>query len=212
MRKFDAITPLGGGRFKDGTLTPLSCERLDEAAKFWANDAAPFVFALGGNKSTYRQNAIEFEKSGGWLRRDYLTEKGVSGGSIITLEVGCQDTIGEASAVREFLQEKDWKRILIVTSSLHLPRAVFLFKRIHGEKFKFFGHGVPSERILIAEEEKEYLDLVKRYFAHLPKQIPEKNFDEWYISHRDYYEKHLAIHDKYHSGGRESQAYLAVKS
>lgn len=212
MNKYDAIIPLGGGRNKDGSLTPMSCERLDKAVELYKSGAAALIFALGGVKSTYRPNAIEFEETGGHLRQRYLSEKEVPEEAIITLTTGCQDTIGEALAVRDCVEKTDLKRFLVVTSELHLPRSLFIFRRILGTGFEIQGESVPSTGVLVAKEEGEYLNSVRNYFSRLPKRIPEKSFDEWFVNNPDYYAQHLVIHDKYHSGGRESQAYLAVKN
>ena len=127
------------------------------------------------------------------------------------MNIGCRDTIGEALGVRENLKNSKFKNLLVVTSELHLPRALYLFRRVLGSEIWIEGTSVPSAGILIEEEEKEYLILVENYFARLPEHIAEREFEEWYNNHKDYYEMHLKIHNKYHSGGRESQAYLAVK-
>lgn len=211
MKNFDAIIPLGGGRNRDGNLTPMSCERLDKAVDLYLAGEAALIFALGGLKSTYRPNAIEFGETGGHVRRRYLLEKGIPEQAILALTTGCQDTIGEVLAVREHVEQTDLKKFLVVTSELHLPRSLFIFRRIMGIDFEIQGESVPSTGVLVAKEEGEYLNLVRSYFAKLPKRIQERNFDEWYKAHPDYYVQHLAIHDKYHSNGRDSQAYLAVK-
>ncbi len=211
MNKYQAVIPLGGGRNKNGSLTEMSCERLDKAVAVFESGIADLIFSLGGHKSTYRPNAIEFSQPGGVLRAKYLSTKGVPMEKIIILKMECRDTIGEALAVREYLQSSEIKKLLVVTSELHLPRALFLFRRILGTGFEIYAESVPSNGLLIGDEEKEYLELAKRFFLVKPAYIREKSFDEWFLGNQDYYFNLLSIHDKYHSLGKESQAYFAVK-
>lgn len=211
MKKYDVIIPLGGGRNKDGSLTAMSMERLDMAAKLYLLRKSNKIISQGGKKSTYRPNAIEFSAPRAELAADYVMKKGVKPEDIIITSLECADTISEAIVTRNLLQEQKLSSVLVVTSELHLPRSLYLFKRILGSEFNIEGTSVPSRDLLIEAEEKEYLNLVREYFSILPERIPEMDFDEWFINHKDLYLKYLTIHDKYHSNGRESQAYLAVR-
>ena len=71
---------------------------------------------------------------------------------------------------------------------------------------------VATGDILIEEEEKEYLSLVKDLFGKMPKTITQPpDWDSWYSENLDFYNGYKRIHDKFHPTGKESQAYTGVK-
>lgn len=193
MIKYDAIIVLGGGRYNDGSLTELSKQRLDAGAELFKKGVAPKIFALGEKYSTYRPGAICFPQTGASLRSKYLREKGVPKNNIILLENG-RDTINEALVCNEKCQELEYKKILVVTSDKHLPRALYIFKKVFGKGYSINGQGVPCGDLLIEEEEKEYLEAFKKY-----------------LFQPELYKIYGQIHDKFHPSGQESQAYAGVK-
>jgi uncharacterized SAM-binding protein YcdF (DUF218 family) len=48
--------------------------------------------------------------------------------SAILLTPSVRNTAAEAEATRQFAHEHNWKRILLVTSAFHMPRAMLLFQ------------------------------------------------------------------------------------
>jgi uncharacterized SAM-binding protein YcdF (DUF218 family) len=202
--------PLGGGRDRDGSLTWLSRQRLEKAAELYKSGKASKVLALGGHYSTYRPNAIRFKEAGARLRAKYLMALGISRKDIVLAPNG-GDTMKEAFASRKAVQKQGYKKILLVTSDKHMKRALFIFRRIFGGEIKIIGVKVPCGDILNSDEEREYYQLVNKFLGSFPKEIPDPDLDRWIMDHRDYYDKHQAIHDKYHPRGQESQAYAGVK-
>lgn len=210
--KFDAIIVLGGGRINEGDLTELSIQRLDTGIELYNNKTAKIIFALGGFYSTYSSNAIKFNISGANLRKKYMADRGIKPKNIVLVENG-RDTIGEAFASREKAVELKFKNILVVTSDKHLPRAIFIFKRIFGDNFNIEGYPVSCGNLLNENEEKEYLELLKKFFAKFPKDIPApKSWEDWYLSNKNLYDNYKQIHQKYVSGRVETnQAYMGVR-
>jgi uncharacterized SAM-binding protein YcdF (DUF218 family) len=208
---YDLAIPLGGGRNNDGSLTWLSKQRLEKAAEVYKLGKTSKVLALGGHYSTYRPNAIRFKETGARLRANYLMALGVNRRDIVLAPNG-GDTMKEAFASKKAVQKLGCKKILLVTSDKHMRRALFIFRRIFGGKIKIIGVKVSCGDILNGDEEREYYQLVTKFLDSFPKEIPDPDLDRWVDDHRDYYDKHQAIHDKYHPSGRESQAYGGVKN
>jgi len=210
--KYDAIIVLGGGRTNNGTLTNLSTQRLVKGAELYKEDLASKVFALGGVYSTYNPNAIKFDRSGAELRRDFLIEQGVKPDDIIEVAEG-RDTIFEAFVSREKARELGLKKLLVVTSDKHLDRALLIYKRIFGKDFVIEGNGVHCGDLLNEGEESEYLELVKKFFLHLPEDIPiPESWGQWYEDNIELYEGYREIHKRYLTDGVETnQAYMGVR-
>lgn len=215
MTNFDAIIVLGGGRFNNGSLTPLSTIRLDKGMDLYHGNTSNKLLAMGGEFSTYRPGAIRFDQTGANLRKNYYLEHGIPEDSIISIDWECRDTIGEAFALRKKARELGLRSFALVTSEKHMERALFLFKRILGKDFTVYGDETTSAitgDLLDSNEERAYLDLWKEAFSTLSEEIPDpNNWEEWYKGMEMYYLRHKEIHDCFHPAGKESQAYSGVK-
>lgn len=77
----------------------------------------------------------------------YLAELGVPKDKIITEEAS-RDTLENASYTLKICREKGYKRIILVTSSYHMPRSVYLFKKAGFESVLAYpyGHLAPASR------------------------------------------------------------------
>jgi uncharacterized SAM-binding protein YcdF (DUF218 family) len=212
---YDAAVILGGGRYDENTLTPLSIKRLDKGLELYQKGLFPKILLPGGKYSTYSPNAIEFDKTTAQLRKEYLLSLGnIKEEDILLVEDG-RDTIYEALAVRKKSNELDYKTLLLITSEKHMPRALYIFRRIFGDDIQIDdGDGlgqVNTGDILLDAEEKEYLSAVKDLFSNKPNDIPDpKSWDEWYLQNKSLYDEFKIIHDKFHPPGKESQAYAGV--
>jgi uncharacterized SAM-binding protein YcdF (DUF218 family) len=207
---FDAAIVLGGGRYNDGTLTPLSLGRLDRGIRLYRTGTARRLILLGGPFITYSPNAIRFRKTGAQVRKEYAVRQGVPASAVLKVESG-RDTICEAFAARDLVRAKKYSRVQLVTSEKHLPRALWLFRRIFGKRVSITGVPVPSGRLLFAREEAAYFRLTKRFFSTFPAVIPTPNLSTWFFDHAVLYAAFKRIHDSFHPPGRESQAYAGVK-
>ncbi len=208
--RYNAIIVLGGGRTNEGDLTPLSIQRLNKGIELYKEGVSNKVVALGGHYSTYSPHATRFQKTGAYLRGEYLIRGGVSASDVIFVEDG-KDTIGEAFASRQKMRALGIRSISLVTSDKHLDRSLFIFRRIYGEQSQIEGIGVPSADLLNSEEEAEYLGVAKKFFSRLPHEIPDPNLDSWYSDHSQLYQEYKTIHDRFHLPGNESQAYMGVR-
>lgn len=207
---------LHGGRSDENTLTLLTTMRLDAGWDLYQKRIIQKIILPGGQYSTYDPKAIKFQKNTAQLRKEYLLSKGKIKNEDIILAEG-RDTIWEAFGVRKKATELGLNNLLLITSEKHMPRALFIFTRILGNEFKIDdGNGsgqVATGDILLEDEERDYLSLLKKVFHQLPEVIPYPvDWNDWYTKHQeDLYQEYKRIHDVYHPLGKESQAYVGVE-
>jgi uncharacterized SAM-binding protein YcdF (DUF218 family) len=128
VEKADAIVVLGGifgPPVKPGHLVNFgdAIDRLEGGiALHKAGKATTLVFT-GGRIPWENRTRVEGEDS-----REVAIAQGISAHHIVlTREVG--NTADEARAVADLKREKKWKRIILVTTAWHMPRAAWLFRR-----------------------------------------------------------------------------------
>ena len=134
--KADAIVVLSGifgPPVKSGYLVNLSesVERLEGGIVLHQNGAAPWLVFTGGRIPWDGRMKVEGEDS-----REVAVARGVPADKVlITREVG--NTADEAQAVADLMRTRGWKRIILVTTGWHMPRAAWLFRRA-GVECTFF--------------------------------------------------------------------------
>ncbi len=130
MPKADAILVLGGAL--SGAWPPLrptftlgpSAGRVWEAAALYRAGKAPWVVISGGN-----QPGTDGQQAEGDAIADMLMVLGVPANAI-RRETTSRNTRENAANVRDVLRSVGAKRVLFVTSALHMPRAVKTFEKI----------------------------------------------------------------------------------
>jgi uncharacterized SAM-binding protein YcdF (DUF218 family) len=126
--KADAIVVLSGifgPAAKPDFLPNLSetVERLEGGIVLYQTGAAPWLVFTGGRIPWSQRRQVEGEDS-----RNAAIGRGIPADHIvITREVAT--TAEEAQAVADLMRSRGWKRIILVTSGWHLPRAAWLFRR-----------------------------------------------------------------------------------
>ena len=123
----DAVVVLGGifgPPVTAGYLANISesGERLEAGIQLTQSSRAPWLVFTGAKIPWEGRDVIEGEDS-----RRAAVARGVPAGKIlITREIG--NTADEARAVAELMQARGWKRIILVTTGWHMPRAARLFR------------------------------------------------------------------------------------
>jgi uncharacterized SAM-binding protein YcdF (DUF218 family) len=195
--QFDVIIVLAGNRTHDGDLDQSAIARLEKAIEIHKSSGSKLIFALGGYREDYRKTALLFKKSNADLYKDYLVEKGIFPGDVVFSDKECQDVIGEALEACRWIKRLGVKKILIVTSEEQGERALFVFRQVLGSDYQISTAEV-SPGLLIVEEEREYLALVRKYFGELPKGLVEVDLEDWHKNHIDLYEAMEQIRNKFH--------------
>jgi uncharacterized SAM-binding protein YcdF (DUF218 family) len=131
VEKADAIVVLSG---MFGPASPPGCqgclpnltdanERLEGGIQLWQRHKAALLVFTGGRIPWENQPEVE-----GVLAQRVAEARGVPGDQIlITTEVG--NTADESRAVATMMRQRGWGKIILVTSSGHMPRAARLFRK-----------------------------------------------------------------------------------
>ncbi len=124
----DAIACLGGGAEPSrseptGVHLKPSGDRLTTALALLAQKKAPLLLLGGGGY----QDKGEMMSEADHVIKVIRTLAG-DAGSITSLGI-CADTHDEAVKVAALFKERGWKRVLLVTSAYHMPRAVGTFRK-----------------------------------------------------------------------------------
>jgi uncharacterized SAM-binding protein YcdF (DUF218 family) len=123
----DAIVPLGGifgPPVREGFLANMgeASERLEAGITLMQRKKAPWLVFTGGRIPWSKDPEVE-----GAVSRRAAIARGIPAEQIIiTREVG--NTNDEAHAVAAVMRERGWRKIILVTSAWHMPRAARLFR------------------------------------------------------------------------------------
>ncbi len=123
---YDAIVVLTGGSIPAGGLIPFPTidvamfHRLDEALRLYRIRRKPIVVS-GGHVNPFTPAANENQ-----IARDYLIRWGVPPNDVLG-EDRSRDTFESAVEVQKLLKQKGWRRYLLVTSAMHMPRSMLVF-------------------------------------------------------------------------------------
>jgi len=123
---YDAIVVLtAGSNPADGlipypTIAGAMFRRLDEAWRLYRRHPKPIIVS-GGHVNPFTPPRNENQ-----IARDYLIKWGVPEADILA-EDKSRDTFESAVEVGKMLQQRGWKRYLLVTSAVHMPRSMLAF-------------------------------------------------------------------------------------
>lgn len=124
----EAIILLGGGSRPQLPPRPTSemnegGDRMHYAARLYHEKKAPLIVISGGYLDFYGNTVPETN-----AMQELLLAFGVPESAIV-LESNARNTYENATYVREIADERNFNRILLVTSALHMPRSVAIFER-----------------------------------------------------------------------------------
>jgi len=108
-------------------------ERGLEAADLYREGLAPYIFIgreeLPDGIETLNERGVRFPESRDLLVM-MLKKLGVPGLACLVSDDFIDSTMGEARAVKDFVRDKGYRSIIIVTSSIHTRRAFLTFKKV----------------------------------------------------------------------------------
>ena len=108
------------------TIDESMFRRLDEAWRLYRLHPKPIVVS-GGHVNPFTPPMNENK-----IARDYLVLWGVPKAQLIA-EGKSRDTFESALEVNKILRDRGWKRYLLVTSAVHMPRAMLAFNSLAPE-------------------------------------------------------------------------------
>jgi uncharacterized SAM-binding protein YcdF (DUF218 family) len=124
---YDAIVVLtaslipAGGLIPFGTVDESMFRRLDEAWRLYRLRPKPIIVS-GGHVNPFTPSKNENQ-----IARDYLIRWGVPKSDVLA-EDRSRDTFESAVEVATILRQRGWKRYLLVTSAVHMPRSMLAFE------------------------------------------------------------------------------------
>jgi uncharacterized SAM-binding protein YcdF (DUF218 family) len=123
---YDAIVVLTGGSIPPGGLIPFPSiqeamfRRLEEAWRLYRLNPKPIIVS-GGHVNPFTPPMDENR-----IAREYLVRWGVPKRDVLA-EDRSRDTFESAVEVEKILRQHKWKRYLLVTSAVHMPRSMLAF-------------------------------------------------------------------------------------
>jgi uncharacterized SAM-binding protein YcdF (DUF218 family) len=127
--KADAIVVLCGMVHDTGgsaTEWTGAVDRFERAVELAAADRAPFLVFTRGVNWTDPHNEAE----GDVLAREAV-KHGIAAKRIVLATAPIEETSGEMRSIRQAVEKHGWKRIILVTSAFHMPRAMWLAEHEH---------------------------------------------------------------------------------
>jgi len=121
LKRVDAIVVLGAGVMQNGVLSDQSMRRAIVGIALFRRDMAPLIVLSGPG----RPDGVNPSEAG--VRAKLAVALGIPPGAIL-IEETAQTTREEAIHIASTLRARDAARILLVTDSLHMRRAVRVFE------------------------------------------------------------------------------------
>lgn len=119
--RHDVIVALGARVLPDGRPGGALSRRIAHAASLYCDGRADWLVVCGG--------IGEHPPAEAEVMRAYARELGVPEARIL-LEDRSADTFENAVNAAQILRARGWRRVLVVSDAFHLPRALFLFRRL----------------------------------------------------------------------------------
>jgi uncharacterized SAM-binding protein YcdF (DUF218 family) len=123
---YDALVVLTSGSIPAGGLLPFPTidehmfRRLDEAWRLYRIQPKPIIVSGG------HVNPFTDERGENAIARDYLVHWGVPRHHVLG-EAKSRDTFESAIEAGKLLNQNGWKRYLLITSAVHMPRSMLAF-------------------------------------------------------------------------------------
>lgn len=172
LPKTQTALVLGAGLLTNGKVSPIFKDRIDIAILLYKEKKVEKIL-VSGDDGTTTHNEVN-------PARDYLLSKGVQGGDIFLDHAGF-DTYSSMYRARDVFRVES---AIIVTQSFHLPRSVFLARKLGIEAYGLAADQHPySIRNNIRESlanVKAFLDVIRnRTPKYLGEEIPitEKGYE-----------------------------------
>lgn len=172
---YDAIVVQMGGTIPAGGLVPFPTigegmfRRLDEAWRLYRVRPKPIIVS-GGHVDPFTPPRNENQ-----IARDYLILWGVPRTQVIS-EPDSRDTFEGAVQVRKILQQRGWKRYLLVTSAAHMPRSMLAFGSVAPEPVAAPGDFTVAEQRFSPLNFSPSEDAGRRVFAAVYEYIGLANY------------------------------------
>ena len=118
---YDAAIVLGAMVRPDGSPSPALARRVGHAVRLAHAGVVSHLLMTGG--------AVRHPVPEARIMRDLAVAAGIAPGRVVT-EEGALNTIGNALLSRPIIAQRGWTRLLLVTDACHIPRSLYVFRRL----------------------------------------------------------------------------------
>ncbi|WP_043744201.1 YdcF family protein [Paramagnetospirillum magneticum] len=118
---FDAAIVLGAMVRPDGSPSPALVRRVEHGVRLAAGGHVRHLLMSGG--------PVRHATPEAHVMRDLAVASGIPPGRV-HVETSSVNTIGNALMSRPLVEAKGWKRLLVVTDACHMPRTLYVFRRL----------------------------------------------------------------------------------
>jgi uncharacterized SAM-binding protein YcdF (DUF218 family) len=118
---FDAAIVLGAMVAPDGSPSPALVRRVSHAVELARRGRVGHLLMSGG--------AVRHPVPEARIMRDLALAAGIAPERVLTEEASL-NTIGNALLSRPIVERMGWKRLLLVTDACHIPRSLYVFRRL----------------------------------------------------------------------------------
>ena len=127
----DAVVVLGAAMAAPGVPGPALRRRLEHGVAVF--------FDRGGEHLVVSGGVVGPQPAEAHVMRDLALARGVAADRIIVEDIA-RNTFENAVYTGRIIRERGWRTVAVVTDSHHLPRALYVFRRLG---LKVTGEGVP---------------------------------------------------------------------
>ncbi|GAA0576112.1 YdcF family protein [Caenispirillum bisanense] len=124
----DCLVILGAKLTSEGAPTPALQRRVEHAAGLWRQGVAPALMVCGGATGAASASASGVSEAA-VMARLLTAGHGVPPTALVMEDVS-QDTLGNAREALALAAARNWRRLVVVTDAVHLPRALWTFRRL----------------------------------------------------------------------------------
>ncbi len=128
----DVIIVPGRSIYPDGTLYSDPKSRIQKAAQLY-NEGAVHKIIMSGGFSFHFKNTTDVNEAKSM--KQYAVELGVAPGDILTENQSTHTLANALFCKKVFCEPNNWKNIIVIASSDHMPRVVYVFNKVFGPQY-----------------------------------------------------------------------------
>ncbi len=117
----DAIVVLGAALRPSGEPGFALLRRLEHGVAIWKRGRAPWLVLSGG--------VVGAPPAEAWVMADLARDRGVDDERMV-LEDRSRNTFENALYTGRIMRARDWRHVVLVTDAFHMPRALYVFRRL----------------------------------------------------------------------------------
>lgn len=162
---FDVVIVLGHSK-PTKLLTNISKDRVKHAVELQKIYNIPILFSgkHSGKDCGHATPGTEAK-----AMKDFALELGAKN---LFMEDQSHDTLQNALFTKKICKKKNWQKLIIVSSSWHIPKVRYLFKKVYGSNFKLSFFDVtydknPEGIAKLLSAEKKKLKILYKLFGKI---------------------------------------------